>query len=89
MKEIKTIWSQSGDGTPAAVLAAEVSVDGDSNSVDLFVTHGPAVMLSIEQDGSFTVSIFKNGCQVKIEVDLPEGHGDLVECVLSGRPHEK
>jgi hypothetical protein len=85
MSELRTIWSHCGDDAPASQLAAEVKIYGDSNSVDLFVTHGPAVMLSIEPDGSFTVAIFRKGHAVKIESDLPEADGDLVECVLSAK----
>ena len=80
MKEKRTIWSTTDK---AAVLAAEVEIDGHYDFVSLSITHGPCVILAIEEDGSFTVSILRKDHNVRIEADRSGTNGDLEECTLS------
>ena len=76
----KTLWALSDVDTKESVVpAAFVEVTGDYNSVDLFVQRGPSVMLTLEKDGSFTVSVFDDGANVRIEKAVDDER-EFLEC---------
>ena len=76
----KTLWALSTADTDEPVVpAAFVEVTGDYNSVEVYVQRGPTVMLTLEKNGSFTVSIFDGGSNVLIQKAV-DNDSAFVEC---------
>lgn len=62
-------------------LAAYVTVGGDYDSIDLSVQNGPTVMLGLDKDGGFMVTVFRHKCRVIIESNTLDDEDTLIECL--------